>query len=131
MHPIPIQEEILRDALGAAGLSMQVTSQRMMGGYGISLKGHLFAHVCSEGMGLRLSPEDQTALLAVPGAKPLRFALDPARSAKFVLVPEPMMDQLPALSSWVKKAAKFSSANIGLSPAAKRAHQKTPRPGRK
>ena len=113
MHPTAIQEEIMRDTLGKLGLSMQVTSQRMMGGYGISLKGHLFAHLCGEGTGLRLSPEDQAALLAVPGAKPLVFPNDPARSAKFVLVPEPMLDKPALLAPWVKKAVQFSATGSG------------------
>lgn len=131
MHPNPIQEEILRDALGVAGLSMQVTSQRMMGGLGISLKGHLFAHICGEGTGLRLGPEDKAALLATPGAKPLTFSGDPARSAKFVLVPERMLDQLPVFAIWVKKAVKFSTTNTGHTPAAKRAYQKTQQASKK
>lgn len=125
MHPTAILEEILRDTLGRLGLSMQVTSQRMMGGHGVSLKGHLFAHLCAQGVGLRLSPDDQTALLALPGARRLVFPGDPARSAKFVLVPDPMLDQVPVLAPWIRKAVQFSSTATGHTPAAKRAHRKT------
>lgn len=125
MHPTAIQEEILRDTLGSLGLSVQITTQRMMGGYGISLKGNLFAHICSEGTGLRLSPEDQTALLALPGAKPLVFPNDPARSAKFILVPSSMLDKLPVFGPWVKKSVRFASNNTGHPNAGKRATQKS------
>lgn len=125
MHPTAILEEILRDALGRLGLSMQITSQRMMGGHGVSLKGHLFAHLCAQGMGLRLAPDDQVALLALPGARRLLFPNDPARSAKFVLVPDPMVDQLPALTPWIKKAVQFSSTSTGHVPAVKKAYRKT------
>lgn len=128
MHPTAIQEEILRDALGKLGLSVQITSQRMMGGHGISLKGNLFAHLCSEGTGLRLSPEDRASLLAVPGAKPLVFPNDPARSAKFILVPEAMLDQVPVLAPWVRKAVQFASHAAGRPSANRRA---TPRSTKK
>ncbi len=134
MHPTSIQEEILRDALAALGMSVNISSQRMMGGYNISLKGHQFAHICGDGTGLRLSPEDQAALLSMPGAKPLVFPNDPARSAKFALVPGPMLDRLPEFASWVRKAVQFSSSTTGKSgpsaTAGKKAHQKT-RQGRK
>ncbi len=125
MHPTAIQEEIMRDTLGSIGLSMQITSQHMMGGYGVSLKGNLFAHICSEGTGLRLSPEDQSALLKLPGAKPLIFPNDPSRSAKFILVPEPMLDKIQLFAPWVKKAVKFVSNSAGQPPSGKRATQKS------
>lgn len=131
MHPTSIQEEILRDALGHLGMSMQITSQRMMGGYGISLKGHQFAFVSSQGTGLRLSPEDKAALLGMPGAKPMVFPDDPARSAKFTLVPEPMLDRLAEYAGWVRKAVQFSSTHTGHVSATKKAHNKTQRPGRR
>jgi TfoX/Sxy family transcriptional regulator of competence genes len=125
MHPTAIQEEILRDTLGKLGLSVQITSQRMMGGHGISLKGHLFAHLCAEGTGLRLSPDDQAALLAVPGAKALIFPGDPSRSAKFVLVPESMLDKPAQLAPWVRKAVGFSSTGSGRPQPNRRPHQKS------
>lgn len=134
MHPTSIQEEIIRDALGALGMSVHIASQRMAGGFSISLKGHQFAHICSEGTGLRLSPEDRSTLLAMPGAKPLVFPSDPARSAKFALVPEAMLDRLPEFASWIRKAVQFSSSTTGKSgpspTAGKKVHQKT-RQGRK
>ncbi len=128
MHPTSIQEEILRDALASLGMSANISSQRMMGGYSISLKGHQFAHICGEGTGLRLSPEDRSTLLAMAGAKPLVFPSDPARSAKFALVPGPMLDRLPEFASWVRKAVQFSSSATGKSgpspTAGKKVHQK-------
>jgi hypothetical protein len=116
MHSTSIQEEILRDALGVAGLSVQISSQRMMGGFEVSIKKHPFAHISSQGTGLRLSPEDRTALLAIPGAKALLFPADPARSAKFVLVPEPM---------------RFSTTNTAISSSAKLAFKRTRQTGKK
>jgi hypothetical protein len=64
-------------------------------------------------VGLRQSPEDQAALLALPGAKPLVFANDPSRSAKFVLVPEAMLDKVAVLAPWVRKAVQFSATGSG------------------
>lgn len=125
MHPTAIQEEILRDTLGKLGLSVQITSQRMMGGYGISLKGHLFAHLCGEGTGLRLSPEDQALLLAMPGSKPLVFPNDPSRSAKFILVPEAMLDKVQVLAPWVRKAVQFTSNSSGRPQTNRRIIQKS------
>lgn len=125
MHPTAIQEEILRDTLGKLGLSVQITTQRMMGGYGISLKGHLFAHLCSEGTGLRLSPEDQALLLAIPGAKPLVFPNDPSRSAKFILVPESMLDKVQVFAPWVRKAVQFTSNSAGRPQTNRRIIQKS------
>lgn len=131
MHSTSIQEEILRDALGVAGLSVQISSQRMMGGFEVSIKKHPFAHISSQGTGLRLSPEDRTALLAIPGAKALLFPADPARSAKFVLVPEPMLDRLPEFASWVKKSVRFSTTNTAISTSAKLAFKRTRQTGKK
>jgi hypothetical protein len=64
-------------------------------------------------------------LLAVPGAKPLVFANDPSRSAKFVLVPEPMLDKPAQLAPWVKKAVQFSATGSGRPQPNRRPTQKS------
>ena len=125
MIPAKVQEQLLQDALRWASLSAATTSQKMLGGQGISVKGSLFALLLPQGTALKLSPDDQKHLLELPGSRRFEIEGDPARSMVWVLVPESLMDQTNHYASWVRKAFQFCEKTVPSS------RRMPPKPGRK
>jgi hypothetical protein len=60
---------------------------------------------------------ERDALLAVPGAEPLRYAPDQPLSKTYVVVPDAMLDDLETLGGWIARAA----AGLKAKPKAKKA----------
>jgi len=112
LYTLAIHIELLEDALTHAGLSTSMQKMKMLGGTGLSVKGHFIALIHPKGVALRLSPEDQLVLLKQSGAARLEFADDPGRNNQWVLVPENMIDQPNHYSPWVKKALKFTQGTV-------------------
>lgn len=125
MIPINIQEQLLQDALGAASLSRVTVSQKMLGGFGISVKGTQFALLLPQGTALKLPPPEQEHLLKIPGAARYEIPGDPARSNTWVILPQALLDQTPHYASWVRKAFQFNERQV---PQGRRL---PPKPGRK
>lgn len=125
MIPAKVQEQLLHDALSWASLHATTTSQKMLGGQGMSVKGNLFALILPQGTALKLSPEDQKHLLELPGAQRYEIAGDPARSMVWVILPESMLDQTNHYASWVRKAFQFTAKTVPSS------YRLPPKPGRK
>lgn len=123
-HATQIQEQVLKDALESVSLSTATTSQRMLGGLGISLKGTLFALLLPQGTALKLSPEDQERFLEMPGAVRYEIEGDPSRSRVWVVAPPELPDRTAHFASWVRKAFHFCERTV---PTARRG---TPKPGR-
>jgi TfoX/Sxy family transcriptional regulator of competence genes len=123
--PAKVQEQLLQDALRWASLSAATTSQKMLGGQGISVKGSLFALLLPQGTALKLSADDQKHLLELPGSRRFEIEGDPARSMIWVLVPESLMDQTNHYASWVRKAFQFCEKTVPSS------RRMPPKPGRK
>jgi len=112
LYTLAIHLELLEDALSHAGLSTAIQKMKMLGGTGLSVKGHFIALIHPQGAALRLSPEDQLHLLTLPGAKRLVFEGDPGRSNQWVVVPERMVDETQHYASWIKKAWKFTQDSV-------------------
>jgi|GEM_PF-2198690 TfoX/Sxy family transcriptional regulator of competence genes len=107
MHSFEILDQILRDGLREAGLSTDISARRTLGASGMHLKGLLFAYIATTGIALKLSPADQVALLALPGASRYSPGADPTRSNQFVHVPEAMLDDKNRLAAWIRKSWAF------------------------
>jgi len=107
MHSHEILEQILRDGLREASLSADISARRTLGARGMHLKGLLFAYIATTGIALKLSPADQIALLALPGAARFVPGADPTRANQFVLVPEAFLDDKNRLATWIRKSWTF------------------------
>jgi TfoX N-terminal domain len=112
LYTLAIHMELLEDALAHAGLSPTLQKMKMLGGTGLSVKGHFIALIHAQGAALRLSPNDQLHLLTLPGARRLEFPGDAGRNNQWVLVPERMVDEVQHYASWIKKAWKFTQDSV-------------------
>jgi TfoX/Sxy family transcriptional regulator of competence genes len=107
MHSFEILDQILRDGLREASLSADISARKTLGASGMHLKGLLFAYITQDGIALKLSPSDQLALLALPGATRFSPGDDPTRANQFVHVPEALLDDRKRLAAWVRKSWAF------------------------
>jgi TfoX/Sxy family transcriptional regulator of competence genes len=107
MHSYEILDQILRDGLRQTSLSTDISARRTLGASGMHLKGLLFAYITTTGIALKLSPADQTALLALPGSSRYSPGDDPTRANQFVHVPEALLDDKNRLATWIRKSWDF------------------------
>ena len=84
--------------------------QRRMFGYPCAFSnGHMFFYVYSEGMVLRLSPEDRAAFMQLEGAKP--FAPKGGKGMKeYVVLPDWLAEDKSQLEGWFGKALAYVNA---------------------
>lgn len=131
MIPTKVQEQLLRDALRHASLASDTNLRPMLGGQGVTVKGNLFALLLPQGVGLKLSPEEQVHFLTIPGTTRLEVPNDPARSAVWVVAPDALVEATPHFAGWVRKAYGYTDRTVptGRMPAVKPG-RKTPKRGR-
>ncbi|EIZ78473.1 hypothetical protein WSK_2917 [Novosphingobium sp. Rr 2-17] len=87
----------------AAPVDLDIAFRSMFGGIMAYAEGKPFASLSDVGLALKLTGEGREALLALPGAKPLRYAPDQPPSKSYVLVPEAMQSTPDTLRSWVAR----------------------------
>lgn len=75
--------------------------RRMFGAVGVYSRGRFFAVIGSEGLALKLAPDDRAALLADPGAHVWSI------SSKYVVAPA-KYDSVTALRPWVERSARYA-----------------------
>jgi TfoX/Sxy family transcriptional regulator of competence genes len=99
---------LLRDQLEAATDLMDpvpdVTFKAMFGGYGVYVDGRIFATLSNVGLALKLPPDAQAELLALPGAARLRYEPDAPESKQYVVVPETLRADPEALQPWAERS---------------------------
>jgi TfoX/Sxy family transcriptional regulator of competence genes len=66
--------------------------------------GKVFASLSDVGLALKLSGADREALLATPGAKPLRYEPDQPPSKSYVVAPEAMLSDPDQLRLWIGRS---------------------------
>jgi TfoX/Sxy family transcriptional regulator of competence genes len=76
-------------------------------------KGKPFASLSDVGLALKLAAAERDALLAVEGARPLRYAPDQPPSKSYVVVPETMLVDLDELREWAVRSVAGLAANKG------------------
>ena len=79
----------------------EVAFRPMFGGIMAYADGKPFASLSDVGLGLKLTGRERDAMLALPGATPLRYAPDQPASKSYVLVPEAMLSDPDRLGQWV------------------------------
>jgi TfoX/Sxy family transcriptional regulator of competence genes len=112
--------EELQDKLSAAVevlmLDGDLSFKSMFGGISGYLNGRVFASLSNIGLALKLSAEDQVALLKQAGAKRLRYEPDAPESKQYIVVPEAIQDSCEALSIWVKHSVDYVLAQPAPKP---------------
>lgn len=94
--------KLLQPILAAAAPpDLDVTFRPMFGGLFAYADGKPFASLSGVGLALKFVGGDRDALLALPGAAPLRYEPDQPASKSYVVVPEPMLSEPDELRSWV------------------------------
>jgi TfoX/Sxy family transcriptional regulator of competence genes len=99
----PKQLQVLLAEVAPAEL--ELAFRPMFGGIMGYADGKAFASLSDAGLALKLAGTDREALLALPGAEPLRYAPDQPQSKSYVVVPEAMLSDLDELRSWVARCA--------------------------
>lgn len=89
----------------AAPPDLDLAFRPMFGGIMAYADGKAFALLSSVGLALKLSDDDYTGLLAVPGAKPLQYTPDMPPSKSYVVVPDALLDDRDALRPWIVRGA--------------------------
>ena len=86
---------------GAAPPDLDVTFRPMFGGLFAYADGKPFASLSDIGLALKFVGNERDAMLALPGAVPLRYEPDQPASKSYVVVPERMLSEPGELRSWV------------------------------
>jgi TfoX/Sxy family transcriptional regulator of competence genes len=89
----------------AAPPDLDLAFRPMFGGILAYVEGKPFASLFDGGLGLKLAGEDHAALLAVPGAAPLKYEANSPPSKTYVMVPDTMLDDPAALRAWIVRGA--------------------------
>ncbi|MDB5418390.1 MAG: hypothetical protein JWP50_1809 [Phenylobacterium sp.] len=89
----------------AAPPDMELRFKPMFGGIMAYADGKAFALLSGVGLALKLSGDDYTGLLAVPGARPLQYTPDMPPSKSYVLVSDALLDDRDALRPWIVRGA--------------------------
>jgi TfoX/Sxy family transcriptional regulator of competence genes len=89
----------------AAPPDLALAFKPMFGGILAYLDGKAFASLSDMGLALKAGPALMAALLAEPGARPLRYRPDDPPSKSYVLAPEAMLTDRDALRGWIARAA--------------------------
>jgi len=88
----------------AAPPDLELAFRPMFGGIMGYADGKPFASLSNVGLALKLAGADRDALLATPGAKPLRYAPDQPPSKSYVVAPEAMVSEPGQLRPWIVRS---------------------------
>ncbi|KMM75180.1 hypothetical protein ACP93_12800 [Xanthomonas sp. NCPPB 1128] len=100
-HDPMLLQSILADA---APPGLEVAFRPMFGGRFAYADGKPFASLSDVGLALKFAGSERDALLAVPGAAPLRYEPDQPASKSYVVVPETMLSEPAELRPWVMRS---------------------------
>lgn len=84
-----------------------VTFKAMFGGFGVYSDGRIFSTLSNVGLALKLAPDAQDDLLAVPGAERLRYEPDAPESKQYIVVPEAIRTDPNTLLPWVQRSVDY------------------------
>lgn len=66
--------------------------------------GKPFASLSNVGLALKMSATLRSALLKIPGARPLQYEPTSPPSKTYVVVPDNMLEDVELLSTWVEQS---------------------------
>ena len=102
---------------GAAPPDLDVTFRPMFGGLFAYADGKPFASLSNVGLALKFAGGERDAILALPGAAPLRYEADQPASKSYVVVPDAMLTEPGELRSWVIRSVSGLPAKRVRKPA--------------
>ncbi len=91
----------------AADPELELDFRAMFGGIMGYANSRPFASMSNRGLALKLGKHARDRLLALPGARPLRYEPDDPPSKTYTLVPDAMTRDSAALAPWIKESAAF------------------------
>lgn len=89
----------------AAPPDLPLAFRPMFGGIMGYAEGKPFASLSNVGLALKLSGGDHGEMMALEGAKALRYEPDQPASKSYVVVPSPMLSDHDVLRSWIARSA--------------------------
>ncbi|MDE1147799.1 MAG: TfoX/Sxy family protein [Azospirillaceae bacterium] len=95
----------LASIMAVATPDLELAFKPMFGGIMAYAGAKPFASLSDVGLALKLAGADHAALLALPGAKALQYDPSQPVSKTYVVVPDAMLDEAPALRDWIIRAA--------------------------
>ena len=104
--------EVLRNRLTqlAQGLSFEVTSRPMMGGFIGYADGRTFVSISTGGLGIKLLPSDQERALTRPGAARMRHSPEEPESKSYVTFSAADTADDDFMTEWLRLAAETAPA---------------------
>ncbi len=94
----------------ARPLNIDLTFKPMFGGIMGYTQGRVFASLSNVGVALKLSPDDQHALLEHEDAEYLRYYDEAPASKQYVKLPAAWIGQDDQLAPWLRKSAEYVMA---------------------
>jgi DNA transformation protein len=91
-----------------AAEAYDVRARRMFGGMGIYTGEKMFAFLMGEDIGLKLSPDDISEALSIPGAEPLRPDPNSEPMREYVRMPREVLDNYDKFIYWVERSAGYA-----------------------
>jgi DNA transformation protein and related proteins len=100
-------EQIMR-----AADAYDVRARRMFGGMGVYTGEKMFAFLIGDEIGLKLSPEDMTEAMELPGAGPLRPDPNSEPMKDYVRMPREILDNYELFMMWVERSATYARTRM-------------------
>ena len=100
---LEVLQAMVEDVMSEFPPDVDLEFKHMFGGKGAYVRGRIFAVLWKDGLALKLSEEDQQALLELAGA-----SLTAPIGKKYTVVPEPFLEQKALLSPWVDKSFRYA-----------------------
>ncbi|MCZ6846498.1 MAG: TfoX/Sxy family protein [Alphaproteobacteria bacterium] len=100
-----LQNLLAQTASGRDG-TVEIEARHFLGGAAAYADGRIFISLTPAGLALKL-PEDDRAALLEQGATPLRYFPKAPIKKAYVVVPQAIADDCPALAGWVEKSIGY------------------------
>jgi len=108
MHYRPLRYEQMMKAAEA----FDVRARRMFNGMGIYTGDKMFAFLVGEDIGLKLSPDDVSKAMELPGADVFRAEPTGEPMKEYVRMPKHVLDNYDAFMYWVERSAAYAQSKI-------------------
>jgi len=95
-----------------AAEAYDVRARRMFGGMGVYTGEKMFAFLLGDDIGLKLSPDDLSEAMTIPGAGVLRPEPTAEPLHGYVRMPREVLDNFDKFSSWVDKSACYARRKV-------------------
>lgn len=86
----------------------------MFNGMGVYTGEKMFAYLCGEDIGLKLSPEDLEEAMRLPGASPCCADAGADPMPQYVKMPKEVLDNFEKFYAWVERSASYASRKVSM-----------------